>query len=53
MNENMMDCVVFKEVGKYEITQRPIPRIQRANDVLVKVLACSICGTDEIGRAHV
>ena len=46
MNENLMDCVVFKEVGKYEITQRPIPRIQRANDVLVKVLACSICGTD-------
>lgn len=46
MGNEMMDCVVFKEVGKYEVTQRPIPKIKKANDVLVKVLACSICGTD-------
>lgn len=46
MNKGMMDCVVFKEIGKYEVTQRPIPMVKRANDVLVKILACSICGTD-------
>lgn len=44
--QGMMDCVVFTEVGKYEITQKPIPQLKRPNDVLVKVLACSICGTD-------
>ena len=44
--QKMMDCVVFSEVGKYEITQKPVPQIKRPNDVLVKILACSICGTD-------
>ena len=44
--QEMMDCVVFTEVGKYEITQKPVPKIKRPNDVLVKILAASICGTD-------
>ena len=46
MSNGMMDCVVFTEGGTYEITQKPIPQSQKPNDVLVKVLACSICGTD-------
>ncbi len=46
MSNQMMDCVVFTEVGKYEVTQRPIPQVKNPHDVLVKVLACSICGTD-------
>lgn len=42
----MMDCIVFTGVGQYEITRRPVPKIKRANDILIKILAASICGTD-------
>ncbi len=41
-----MDAVVFTQPGQYEITQRPIPAISAPNEVLVKILAASICGTD-------
>ncbi len=41
-----MQAVVFKDVGKYEVTTRPIPEIKKADQMLVKVLAASICGTD-------
>lgn len=41
-----MDAVVFSRMGEYEITTRPIPEIIRDTDVLVKIMAASICGTD-------
>lgn len=41
-----MQAVVYTEVGKYEITKRPVPQIKSGNQMLVKVLAASICGTD-------
>lgn len=43
---NEMDAVVFKEIGKWAFEKRPIPQIKAANDVLVEMEACSICGTD-------
>jgi len=44
--DQQMDAVVFSELGRYEITTRPIPQIKNPQDVLVKILAASICGTD-------
>lgn len=46
MTQEMMDAVVFTEIGKYEITKRPKPVIEQDDQVLAKILAASICGTD-------
>lgn len=44
--KDSMEAIVFGEVGKYEYTRRPIPRIQKENEVKIKILAASICGSD-------
>jgi threonine dehydrogenase-like Zn-dependent dehydrogenase len=41
-----MTAVVFKELGKYELTTRPIPQVKKPKDMLIKIYATSICGTD-------
>ena len=41
-----MKAVIFKGVGKYEIEDRPIPEVRKADDVKLKILAASICGSD-------
>ena len=41
-----MKAVVYEGPGKYSITTRPVPEIKREDQMLVKVLAASICGTD-------
>ena len=41
-----MDAVVFQDIGKWGFEKRPVPEIRNANDVLVEMEACSICGTD-------
>lgn len=46
MTQEMMDAVVFTEIGKYEITKRTKPVIEQDDQVLAKILAASICGTD-------
>ena len=45
MNE-MMNAVVFKAIGQFELTQKPIPKIKNPGDLLVKIEVCSICGSD-------
>lgn len=42
----MMDAIVFAGVGKGEFTQIPKPSIKRPDEVLIKVEAAAICGTD-------
>ena len=42
----MMNAIVFTGVGTYSYEQHPVPCIQRDNDVKIKILAASICGTD-------
>jgi threonine dehydrogenase-like Zn-dependent dehydrogenase len=37
---------IFKGEGRLEYEARPIPQIERPTDVLVKIEACGICGTD-------
>ncbi len=46
MSQEQMDAVVFADIGTYEIVKRPIPAITQDNQVLAKILAASICGTD-------
>src|SRR5512143_3890906 len=47
--ENKMDkmkAIVFHDVGKIELTQLPIPHVKEPDDVLLKVHAVGICGSD-------
>ncbi len=37
---------IFKGEGRLEYEERPIPPIEQPTDVLVKIEACGICGTD-------
>ena len=41
-----MKAVVFEKVGQWAVRQVPTPRLTGPTDLLVKVLACGICGTD-------
>lgn len=40
------DAIIYAGPGKFELVKKPVPTIQNGNDILVKVLAASICGTD-------
>jgi len=42
----MMNAIVFSGIGETTYTQVPKPKIQNPNDVLLKIEAASICGTD-------
>ncbi len=37
---------IFKGEGRLEYEERPTPSLEHATDVLVKIEACGICGTD-------
>jgi threonine dehydrogenase-like Zn-dependent dehydrogenase len=39
-------AAIFAGEGKLEIVQRPLPVVKEADDVLIKVEVCGICGTD-------
>lgn len=41
-----MKALVFRKVGLIESTEIPIPEITAPNQVLLKVAACGICGSD-------
>lgn len=41
-----MQAVIFKDVGKFEVVTRPVSQIKYGNEMKVKILAASICGTD-------
>ena len=41
-----MPAAVFAAVGRLEIGERSVPRLERSDDVLLDVEACGICGTD-------
>lgn len=46
MNEKSMRAANFKGQGRVELENVPRPAAQKADDVILKVEACSICGTD-------
>jgi len=41
-----MKAAVFKGPGELAIESRPVPQITAADDVIVTVEACGICGSD-------
>ena len=41
-----MEALLFKDIGKIEFTELALPEVRAQNQVLVKVAACGICGTD-------
>jgi threonine dehydrogenase-like Zn-dependent dehydrogenase len=41
-----MKAIILKEVGKYAVVEKPVPKIKKGNELLVKIDACSICGSD-------
>ncbi len=41
-----MKALVFRDVGKIELTEVPIPRVTQPDDVLLRVKAVGICGSD-------
>ena len=43
---NTMYVPIFKGEGQIEYEDRPIPQITQPDEVLVKIVACGICGTD-------
>jgi threonine dehydrogenase-like Zn-dependent dehydrogenase len=41
-----MKALVFRDIGKIEFCEVPIPNISQPDDVLIKVSAVGICGSD-------
>ena len=41
-----MKALVFKDVGKLVLEDRPVPHVQEPDDVVVRVSRVGICGTD-------
>lgn len=43
---NMMKALVFEKPGKIQLKEMPVPEVTQPDDVLIKVAACGVCGTD-------
>ncbi len=41
-----MKALVFRNVGRIELTELPIPKVSQPDDVLIKISAVGICGSD-------
>ncbi len=41
-----MKALVFRDIGKIELGELPMPKVTQPDDVLIKVHACGVCGTD-------
>jgi threonine dehydrogenase-like Zn-dependent dehydrogenase len=46
VTETSMTAAIFAGEGKLEIGQRPVPRLENSTDVILRVEACGVCGTD-------
>jgi threonine dehydrogenase-like Zn-dependent dehydrogenase len=42
----MMKTLAYKDIGKIVLEERPIPHVTEPFEVVIKVSACGICGTD-------
>jgi threonine dehydrogenase-like Zn-dependent dehydrogenase len=41
-----MKAVILEEIGKYAVVDKPIPEIEKDDDMLVRIECSSICGSD-------
>ncbi|KAI4603577.1 hypothetical protein KJ359_003393 [Pestalotiopsis sp. 9143b] len=49
----MMNAVVFEGPGKVSVQQRPVPKIQDDQDIIVKVHSTALCGSElHVFRGH-
>jgi len=46
VNSGTMSAGVFAGVGRLEVEERPLPRVELPTDVVLDVEACGICGSD-------
>ena len=46
MSDRMMKAAVFKGDGVLDVEMRPVPEVKNPDDVLIRINACSICGSD-------
>ncbi len=46
MPDSTMTAAIFEDEGTLAIRQIPVPTIESPQDVLIKVEACGVCGTD-------
>ena len=46
MTRASMPAAVFADVGRLEVADRPVPRLERPEEVVLDVEACGVCGTD-------
>ncbi|KAH7489979.1 hypothetical protein FOMA001_g3882 [Fusarium oxysporum f. sp. matthiolae] len=54
MTGESMRAVIFQDVGKVVVEDRPIPQIQDPRDAIVKVTAAGLCGSDlHFYRGHI
>jgi len=41
-----MKALIFRDVGKIELCELPVPQVTQPDDVLIKISAVGICGSD-------
>ena len=41
-----MKAVVFEEKGRFTLTERPVPKLEKETDAVVRVTLASICSSD-------
>ena len=39
-------AIIYDSPGKFKLVEKPVPEVKKGTDVLIKILAASICGTD-------
>ena len=44
--DSKMRAAILKDANLYQVEEVSVPKIEAADEVLIKVLVCSICGTD-------
>jgi threonine dehydrogenase-like Zn-dependent dehydrogenase len=44
--QKIMLAAVFEGEGKLSLEERPVPKVKKPDDVLLRVEGCGICGTD-------
>ena len=41
-----MKALAYQEIGSIKLEERPVPTITSDNQIVLKIIACGICGTD-------
>ena len=47
MDKDKMRAAILKDVNEFEMIETDKPKITQPDEIIVKVLVCSICGTDK------